>query len=130
MTLLQQLQQLAPLASAATAAPWHIVEDNDGVNAAYYITPQAGGYTDSEGEYNDLATTSDHSNAAYIAAARNLLTPENLTMISGLLGNMDSVMDTNRVLTNRLREIQEILDSAIQDDTMTFLISEILNPTK
>ena len=85
MTLLEQLQTLAPRAAAAASAPWHIVEDNDGVAAAYYITPQAGGYTDSEGEYNDLAAVSDPTNAAFIAAARNVLTAENLQALCAAL---------------------------------------------
>ena len=76
--LLKQLQQLMPLAAAATAGPWHIVDDNDGVVPCYLLTPQAGSYVNSEGQYNDLGNCTDPADAAFITAARNLLTPENL----------------------------------------------------
>ena len=78
MKLLEQLQQLMPLAAAATAGPWHIVDDNDGVVASYLLTPQEGMYVDVEGNYNDFANVANPADAAFIAAARNLLTRENL----------------------------------------------------
>ena len=81
MTLLEQLQQLAPLAGAATAGPWHIVDDNDGVVACYLLTPQAGSYVNPDGNYNDFANVGNQPDAAYIAAARNVLTPENLALL-------------------------------------------------
>ena len=67
--------------------------------------------------------------AAFIAAARNLLTPENLARLIGLLGNMDSVMDTNRVLAKRQFEIQGLLETDLDDDTKLYLVSETINPS-
>ena len=81
MNLLDQLHQLAPLAAAATGGPWHIVEDHDGMVAAYLLTLQAGSCTDSDGQYNDLGNLIIYDDAAFIAAARNLLTPENLALL-------------------------------------------------
>ena len=70
------------------------------------------------------------ANAAFIAAARNVLTPENLTLIIGLLSNMESSFETNRVLVKRLFEIQGILENDLLDDTKLYLISETINPSK
>ena len=135
--LLQQLQQLAPMAAAVTPGDWK--QSHRKVGGESYFTQ----VYDAAGE--TIATLSWHAkpmdetggigtyreaNAAFIAAARNLLTPENLTLIIGLLSNMDSVMDTNRVLAKRQFEIQGLLETDLDDDTKLYLVSETINPSK
>ena len=82
MTLLEQLQQLAPLAAAATPGPWK----NAGAfnsQEGYFIET-----TDNEpicevfgNTVNEQGDEYGEDDAAFIAAARNLLTPENLTLL-------------------------------------------------
>ena len=127
MTLLEQLQELAPLAAAATPGPWGhpfasaIVAAGLGNDNTIKADTMPVADT-------DLNTPESFENAAFIAYTRNLLTPENLTLIIGLLGNMESVMETNRVLVYRQLEIQNILEFDLHDDTKLFLISETINP--
>ena len=78
MEILKQILDLMPLASAATEGPWHLVVDNDGMVPCYMLTPQDDSYVDEEGKYNDFANVTDPSDAAFIVAARALLTPKNL----------------------------------------------------
>ena len=80
MTLLEQLQQLAPLAAQATAGPWvnsgEEIYGNHGEcqghPCRYTVMPM------SNGEHGPAAAAAD---LAFIAAARNVLTPENLRII-------------------------------------------------
>ena len=75
MTLLEQLQQLAPLAAQATAAPWALCSPS---------FPEAINTADDKQHIAlaNLGPGIPHmANAAFIAAARNLLTPENLTLL-------------------------------------------------
>ena len=90
-TLLEQLQQLAPLAAQATTGPWvcapspyeptvHAWNDElqhyeKVVDADCFTNPQA----------PHLAYEAGANNAAFIAAARNLLTPENMALLIGAL---------------------------------------------
>ena len=124
MKLLEQLQQLSPLAEAATPGHWSAGYDSE--ESCYRITAPIGS---SEIEVY-LCTELDDDDAAFIAAARNVLTPENLTLIIGLLSNMESSFETNRVLVKRLFEIQGILENDLLDDTKLYLISETINPPK
>ena len=73
--LLKQLQQLAPLAAQTTQAPWRTGYDSE--DCSYRIMHPIG---KSEVEYI-LCGELDQDDAAFIAAARNLLTPENLTLL-------------------------------------------------
>lgn len=82
------------------------------------------------GQPEDFASLSHYDDAVFIAAARNLLTAKNLTMIIDLLGNMESSFETNRVLVKRLFEIQGILNTDLDDDGKVYYISEIINPPK
>lgn len=91
MKLLEQLQQLMPLAAAATDGPWFIYSEAEGDESGLtgynnMVVPQPGAPHDEDGKYNDIATTGeDYDNAAFIAAARNLLTRDNLTLLVAAL---------------------------------------------
>ena len=91
MTLLEQLQQLAPLAAAATAGPWFMHSEAEGDETGLtgcnnMVVPQPGAAHDEDGNYNDIANTGQaFDDAAFIAAARNLLTPENLALLVAAL---------------------------------------------
>lgn len=82
-----------------------------------------------------------HPDAAFIVAARNVLTQENMALIIGLLGNMDSAMETNRVLAARLLAISHVVKDLAADNYRMFgspqqvakhveKIDKILNPSK
>ena len=77
MTLLEQLQQLAPLAAAATAGPWRY---GSSMELSQHEVTQTFVFQDSKVSDDD-----EWNNAAFIAAARNLLTPENLTALCAAL---------------------------------------------
>ena len=79
--LLQQLQRLAPLAAQATPSPWHVVYDATEEFEHYLLTLQPGDWRDGNGIANDLAGINTADDAHFIAAAHNLLTPENLTLL-------------------------------------------------
>jgi hypothetical protein len=136
-TLLKQLQQLAPLAEAATPGPWREEMDYED-NWTPMILSNHGciaivediNFGSSRQEDKEAYPDQMEDNAAFIAAARNVLTPENLTLIIGLLSNMGSSFETNRVLAKRQLEIQGILENDLLEDTKLFLISETINPTK
>lgn len=72
MTLLEQLQQLAPLGAQATARPWE-VKTNGNTVQSHAIAGVCSGISPKT------------SNAAFIVAARNLLTPENVTLLVAAL---------------------------------------------
>ena len=97
MQLLAQLQELSKLAAAATNGPWFIYSeaegDEDGLTGYNtMIVPQPSAAHDEAGNYNDIATTGeDYDNAAFIAAARNLLTPENLAQLIGSLNGISAL---------------------------------------
>lgn len=84
MTLLKQLHQLVPLTEAATAGPWGhpfasaIVAtglgDNNAIKAGAVVIADT-----------DMNTPKSFDNAAFIAAARNLLTPENVARLIAAL---------------------------------------------
>ena len=81
-SLLEQLEQLAPLAAAATARPWMPAPTPH--NSKYRVYPQYPNYGNPKPLYepsNHLASAANAADAAFIAAARNLLTPENLMII-------------------------------------------------
>lgn len=75
-TLLQQLEQLAPLAATATAGPWRAT-----VTAIVHSTN--GEMCWARNGYNPHLgiNIKEDADAAFIAAARNLLTPENLALL-------------------------------------------------
>ena len=134
-TLPEQLHQLAPLAAQATAGPWEVIPNSEHTDSVYSSEVNhienfgLGDFRSSDLCMNSGGFAHD-ADAAFIAAARNLLTPQNLTMIIGLLGNMESSFETNRVLVKRLVEIQGILENDLLDDTKLYLISEAINPSK
>ena len=129
--LLKQLQELMPLAAQATEGPWIYENDeNDDCRLLDTDTDTLLGTGEEIAVMTWVMSDGTQANAAFIAAARNLLTPENLTMIIGLLGNMESSFETNRVLVKRLFEIQGILENDLLDDTKLYLISETINPPK
>ena len=86
MTLLEQLQQMAPMAAAATEAPWHVEFDYEGDLDVPMIMSVYGPISTIE-EIHDNYVDEEHARAtgAFIAAARNLLTPENLTLLVAAL---------------------------------------------
>lgn len=110
MTLLKQLQQLALLAATATAAPWNATdtgEDDDngcpwlGLAAAkdFWFRPTAFPVPNRLDRPNNTLPSNDllsnitlttqafrnGADASFIAAARNLLTPENLALLTAAL---------------------------------------------
>ena len=86
--LLKQLLELMPLAAAATEGPWAYCPTGDyegwsiikkvGIEERYEMLP-------------DFASVIDENDADFIAAARNLLTPENLTLLMAALKGADHV---------------------------------------
>ena len=74
MNLLDQLQQLAPLAAQATAGPWAVPSDR-------VLVYDANKWAVADTLCRYLSVDTMEANAAFIAAARNLLTPENLRII-------------------------------------------------
>lgn len=113
--LLQQLQQVALLAEAATSGPWYTYSEAEGDEAGLtgynnMVVPQPGAAHDEDGNYNDIAGTGEsYDNAAFIAAARNLLTLENVLLLIGILDNIESVMNTNRVTSARLQTVTDCI---------------------
>ena len=99
MTLLEQLQQLAPLAAHATAGPWIDHCAATGNNAPFapddeVAISSASAPADAApiervvvgiGYYDGVRIACSREDAAFIAAARNLLTPENLTLLVAAL---------------------------------------------
>ncbi len=74
-TLLKQLEELAPLAEAATEGPWVATP----VYPAHVLLPLA------EGQHHALAAKTTPDDAAFIAAARNLLTPATIATFRAAL---------------------------------------------
>jgi len=75
--LLEQLQQLMPLASQATEGPWAFAPAGD-YDAWVLLRESDIKRHHEEQESYDFASVSQLRDADFIAAARNLLTPENL----------------------------------------------------
>ncbi|WP_216726051.1 DUF551 domain-containing protein [Hymenobacter siberiensis] len=73
-TLLEQLQKLALLAAAATAGPW--VREGD-MACAEVLGPPTGKFA----MQYPVCSSIDDEDAAFIVAVRNVLTPENLTLL-------------------------------------------------
>ena len=83
-TLLDQLQQLAPLAALATEGPWAFAPAGD-YDAWVLIREADIKRHHEEQEAFDFASVGHIADAAFIAAARNLLTPENLALLVAAL---------------------------------------------
>ena len=74
MTLLEQLQELAPLAAAATAGPWVAAGNPNRLQKVCDATLDF-----------EIAEYVAHEDAAFIAQARNVLTPEHIAQLIAAL---------------------------------------------
>lgn len=74
--LLKQLLDLMPRAAAATNGPWGHCSSDD--YNGWCLVRETDMQRHRDGQPEDFASLAHYEDAVFIAAARNLLTPENL----------------------------------------------------
>ena len=108
MTLLEQLQALAPLAAQATEGPWEVIPNSENTDSVH--SPEAN-HTENFGLGNFRSSSlcmsrggfAHDADAAFIAQARNVLTPENVARLIAALGASASSIQAITIL-NTLRD--------------------------
>ena len=128
--LLKQLEELATLAAHATEGPWSYAPAGD--YDAWVLIRATDSKRHNEQEACDFASVSHIANAAFITAARNLLTPESIAAFrAGLLAEQDAanvaalleVPDGARMLpaasalVSRVKDLREELADRVEQLT-------------